>query len=376
MTRGIEEFLPPHIRALHPYIPGKPIEEVERELKISALKLASNENPLGPSPMAVQAVHDFVERAHRYPDSQGYYLRVKLAERFKVHPDQVILGAGSTDIIEMVATAFLQGDAEGLTSEGSFVMYYIVTQMLGAKLQRIPMEGYHYDLDAIASALTPRTQVIYFANPNNPTGTYHAAAAVDRFLRRLPEDVLLVLDEAYAEYVTDPHYSRSLEYIGEGRNVLMLRTFSKAHGLAGLRIGYGIGPAPVINCLNLVRSPFNTSGIAQAAAMAAMDDHAHIAATVEHNRREMQWLCRRLDDMAVAYVPSATNFLLVNSGTDANELFHALLHQGVIVRPMKENGFPTCIRVSIGRHEENAKFVEVFARVLGARQAHPQPALR
>lgn len=361
MKPRIEEFLPPHIRALHPYVPGKPIEEVERELKITALKLASNENPLGPSPKAVQAVRDAMGQMHRYPDGQGYYLRRKLAERFGVHQDQVLLGSGTTDIIEMVAKAFLQHEAEGITAEGSFVMYYVVAQMIGATLRRVPLKNFSYDLEAIAASVTPRTRVIFFANPNNPTGTCLRAAEVDRFVARLPGDVLLVLDEAYYEYVDDPSYSRSLEYVHEGRNVLVLRTFSKAHGLAGLRIGYGIGLPELVNCLNLVRSPFNTASVAQVAALAALDDHEHVRASVEHNRREMGWLCGRLDEMGIRYVPSVTNFILVDTGRDANRVFEALLHQGVIVRPMKENGFPTSIRVTVGRREENARLIESLA---------------
>ncbi len=364
MSKRIEEFLPPHIRALHPYVPGKPIEEVERELKISAIKLASNENPLGPSPCAVRAVRDVLEKMHRYPDDQGYSLRQKLAARLGVHPDQVLLGAGSTDIIEMVAAAFLQGESEGITAEGSFVIYYLAAQLAGATLHRVPLRNYTYDLDAIAAAITPRTRVIYFANPNNPTGTCVRAAEVDRFLARVPEEVILALDEAYAEYVDDPGDSRSLEYVRAGRNVLVLRTFSKVYGLAGLRIGYGLGPAGLVNCLNLVRRPFHVAGVSQAAALAALDDQAHVAASVEHNRRERAWLCARLEEAGVRYVPSVTNFLLVDTGRDANDMFQLLLREGVIVRPMKENGFPTCVRVTVGLREENARLVETLRRVV------------
>jgi len=363
MAIRIEEFLPPHIRALHPYIPGKPIEEVERELKISAIKLASNENPLGPSPLAIQAMRDYMEKVHRYPDGQAYYLRHKLAERFGVHADEVILGAGSTDIIEMIAKAFLQHEAEGLTAEGSFVMYYVLVQMIGGTLHRVPLRDYTYDLEALADAITPRIRVIFVANPNNPTGTYVRAREVDRFLARVPADVVVVLDEAYAEYVEDPGYSRSLEYVREGRNVVVLRTFSKVYGLAGLRVGYAFGPAPLISCLNLVRSPFNTASISQVAAMAAMDDTTHVRRSVEENARERAWLCERLDEMAVPYVSSVTNFLLIDTGRDANEAFQALLHLGVIVRPMKENGFPSFVRVTVGRREENRRFVDALRQV-------------
>ena len=363
MKKNIQDFLPPHVRALHPYIPGKPIEEVERELKISAIKLASNENPLGPSPMAVEAVREYLPRIHRYPDGQGFYLRQKIADRFSVAKDQVILGSGTTDIIEMVAKAFLQGESEGITSEGSFVMYYVLAQMIGCTLNRVPLKYHRYDLDAIAAALTPRTRVVFFANPNNPTGTYLGVSEVSRFMDRVPDDVLVVLDEAYAEYVAEPGSLDSMQYVREGRNVLVLRTFSKVYGLAGLRIGYGIGPEEVVNCLNLVRSPFNTASVAQVAAMAAMDDTAHVSASVENNRREMEWLCAQMDQTGVHYVPSVTNFLLVDVERDANEAFQMMLREGVIVRPMKENGFPTSIRVSIGCREENERFIETLRRV-------------
>jgi len=362
MKKNIEDFLPPHIRALHPYVPGKPIEEVERELKISAIKLASNENPLGPSPRAMEAMREYVGKVHRYPDGQGFYLRRKLAERFGLHPDQVLLGAGTTDIIEMVAKAFLQGQAEGVTAQGSFVMYYVVAQMLGAALHCVPLKNYTYDVEAIAEAITPRIRVVFFANPNNPTGTYVRAREIDRLLGRMPDDVLLVLDEAYAEYVDDPEYSHSIDYVRQGRSVLVLRTFSKVHGLAGLRVGYGLGVSNLVNCLNLVRGPFNTASIAQVAAMAAMDDDAHVRESVENNRREMRWLCEQLGRLGLRYVPSVTNFLLVDTGRDANETFQLLLRQGVIVRPMKENGFPTAFRVTIGRHDENVRFIESLKR--------------
>jgi histidinol-phosphate aminotransferase len=362
MLKSLAEFIPAHIRALHPYVPGKPVEEVERELKLIAIKLASNENPLGPSPLAMAAARDYLANVHRYPDGQGYYLKQKLAERFSFPAEQLILGAGTTDIIEMAATAFLQG-SEAATSEGSFVMYYVAAQMVGCTLHCVPLKDFTYDLEALAARLTPQTRAVFIANPNNPTGTYRNATEMDRFLARIPPEVIVVLDEAYAEYVDDPNYSHSLEYVRQGRNVLVLRTFSKVYGLAGMRIGYGFGPAEVIEYLNRVRNPFNTSSVAQVAAMAALDDHEHVRRSVENNCREMEWLARNFRELGVSYVPSVTNFVLADLGRDADEVFQLLLREGVIVRSMKTNGFPTGVRITVGRREENLRLIEALKRV-------------
>lgn len=361
--RSIAEFLPAHVRALHPYVPGKPIEEVERELKVLAIKLASNENPLGPSPLAVAAARDYLANAHRYPDGQGFYLKQKLAERFDLPAEQVILGGGSTDIIEIVAQAFLQNGAEGMTSQGSFVMYYVAAQAAGARLVSVPLKNFAYDLEAMAERITGQTRVVFIANPNNPTGTYRRAGDIDRFLARIPEDALVVLDEAYFEYVDDPEYSHSLDYVRQGRRVLVLRTFSKVYGLAGLRIGYGLGPADVLEYLNCVRNPFNTSSVAQAAAMAALDDTGHVRRSLENNRREMLWLAGNFSELGLRYVPSVANFVLVDLARDADEMFQLLMREGVIVRPMKAAGFPTSVRISVGTHEENLRLVETLKRV-------------
>ncbi len=367
MSKRIEDLLSPHLRSLRAYVPDKRVEDLERELNVRVAAMAANENPLGPSPRAVQAAREFLEKANRYPDRQEA-LRQKLAERFGLRSEQVVLGCGSTEVLEMVGKVFLQGGVEAVTAEGSFVVYYKVAQMMGAAMRRVPLKNYTYDVDAIAAAVTPRTRVIFFANPNNPTGTFVRPGEMDRLLAQLPEDVLLVLDEAYAEYVEDPDYSRSIEYVREGRRVLVTRTFSKVYGLAGLRIGYGLGSAELMDCLNRVRSPFNNSGVALAAAEAALDDHAHVAASLAHNRREMAWLRARLEEIGAGCIPSVTNFLLAEIGRDAEEMAQSLLGEGLIVRPMKEYGFATCLRVSIGLHDENARVVEALKR-LGVRRA-------
>jgi histidinol-phosphate aminotransferase len=360
---SINELLPPWVTRIRPYPPGKPIEEVERELGHTAVKLASNENPLGPSPRALEALRNSLDRANFYPDGGGYYLRQKLAELQQLDMSQIILGSGSTDLIELVAKTFLTAGDQGITSQSAFYIYRLAIEEMGAELIQTPLRENAFDLAAIAHAVTQRTKVIYIANPNNPTGRMVTADDMDRFLGALPPRVLVVLDEAYYEYVRDPDYSHSLDYVRNGRNVLVLRTFSKVYGLAGLRLGYGMGNPELIEALNRVRSPFNANSLAQAAGLAAIDDQEHVAHSVESNAHEMKFVTEELALAGVRYTPSVGNFLLVDTGRDCEEDFLRLLHEGVIVRPMKLYGFPTSLRVTIGRHEDNEKFLECLARV-------------
>ncbi len=361
---SIADLLPPWSSRIRPYAPGKPIEEVERELGRPAIKLASNENPLGPSPKALEAIRKFLDRVHLYPDGNGYYLRRKLAEMHALEMNQIILGAGSTDLIELVGKTFLAAGDEAITSESAFYIYRLAIEEMGARLVMTPMRNATFDLPAIAHAVTSRTKVIYLGNPNNPTGTMFTAQELDRFLDAVPPRVLIVLDEAYYEYVQRPDYSHSLDYVREGRSILVLRTFSKVHGLAGLRLGYGMGHPELIEALNRVRSPFNANSVAQAAGLAALDDHGHVARSVENNVREMKFLTEELTLMGARYTPSVANFLLIDTGRDCEEDFMRLLHDGVIVRPMKLYAFPTSLRVTVGTHEENEQFVEALRRVM------------
>lgn len=363
MTKSIQELVPGFIREISPYEPGKPVEEVERELKLQAVKLASNENPLGSSPLAIEAAHKALAEANRYPDGGGYYLRKKLAARLDVEMDQILLGGGSTELIDIAARTLLNHGDEGLTSSGSFPMYYISIRAAGARLVEVPLREYAFDLEAIARAVTPHTKLVYLANPNNPTGTMFTADALDAFLGRLPASVVVVLDEAYYEYVERPNYSRSVEGVRRGRNLVVLRTFSKVYGLAGLRIGYAIGPAALLEEMNKVRSPFNTSGVAQAAALAALDDTAHVRRSIESNRAGLQQLGEGLAAQGVGYVPSAGNFLLVMLNSEAKPVADALLQLGLIVRPMRWMGFPNAIRVTVGTREENERFLSTLAEV-------------
>ena len=359
----IYEILPPFSSRIRPYPPGKPVEEVERELGRTAIKLASNENPLGPSPKAKEALRNYLDQMHYYPDGGGYYLRRKLAEIHGLNMEEIILGAGSTDLIELAAKTFLGGGDEAITSESAFYMYRLAIEDMGAGLVLTPMRGMTFDLAAIAHAITQRTKLIYLGNPNNPTGTMFTAGELDRFLDAIPARILVVLDEAYYEYVQRPDYSHSVDYVRAGRNLLVLRTFSKVHGLAGIRLGYGLGHRDLIECLNRIRSPFNASSAAQVAGLAALDDHEHVARSVEMNRQEMKFLTQELTLMGMRYTPSVGNFLLIDTGRDCEEDFIRLLHEGVIVRPMKLYGFPTSLRVTMGRHEENQQLLEALQRV-------------
>ena len=360
---SINELLPPWTSRIRPYPPGKPIEEVERELGHTAVKLASNENPLGPSPKALGAIRNCLDRANFYPDGSGYYLRKRLAEFQQIDMSQVILGAGSTDLIELVAKTFLTAGDQGITSQSAFYIYRLAIEEMGADLVQTPLRDGAFDLAAIAHSVTQRTKVIYIANPNNPTGRMVTADDMDRFLDALPPRVLVVLDEAYYEYVREPDYSHSVDYVRDGWNVLVLRTFSKVYGLAGLRLGYGMGNPDLIEALNRLRSPFNANSLAQAGGLAALDDREHVAHSVESNTREMKFVTEELALAGVRYTPSVANFLLVDTGRDCEEDFIRLMHEGVIVRPMKLYGFPTSLRVTIGKHEENEKFLESLDRV-------------
>lgn len=361
MTSLIHDLVPDYIRELAPYVPGKPIEEVERELKTQAIKLASNENPLGPSPLGIEAAKKALAQANRYPDGSGFYLREALSKRHAIPAESIILGGGSTELIDLSARMVLRPGDCGVTSYGSFPLYHIAVRATGARYLEIPMRDFTFDLPVMARDLPSETKLIFLANPNNPTGTMFTADVLDAFLARVPEHVLIVLDEAYCDYVDRPDYSRSIEIVRGGRNMIVLRTFSKVYGLAGLRIGYGIGPASLLNEMNKIRGPFNTSGVAQAAALAALDDTEHVRRSVESNRAGLAQLTAGFQKLGLHFVPSFANFVLVNFGLDADPLAADLLKRGVIVRPMRWMGFPDAIRVSVGTHAENEKILRALA---------------
>jgi histidinol-phosphate aminotransferase len=364
MSRFPTELIPPYVRAIRPYVPGKPIEEAEREMGMHVIKLASNENPLGPSPLAVEMVRKILGGTNRYPDGGGFYLREALAERHNIRREQIVLGCGSSDLIDQSARAFVPFGYEGIISEGTFPLYDIALRSIGAEIVRVPIRGFHYDLPAIAAAVTERTRIIYLANPNNPSGTMFTADEFDAFMERIPDSVLVVLDEAYFEYVERDDYSRSLDLVREGRNLLVMRTFSKVYGLAGLRIGYGFGPEELVRHIDKVRLPFNTSDVAQGAARAAMDDHEHVRKSLESNRAGMKQLEAGLKDLGIGFVPSFANFVLVNLESRPEELVSQMFRRGVIVRPMAWMGFPRAIRVTIGKHSENDLFLTALREIM------------
>lgn len=371
MTKPIYTFVPRCIRDISPYVPGKPIEEVERELNIhDAVKLASNENPLGPSPLAVQAAGKALAESNRYPDGSGFYLRAALSVRHDIPAEKIFLGNGSTEIIDLIARLLLRPDNTGVTSDGSFPLYYIAIRAAGARLVQVPLCEYRFDLETMARDLPSDARLVYLANPNNPTGTMFTADELDSFLARIPAEVFVVLDEAYCDYVERRDYPRSIDLVRSGANLLVLRTFSKIYGLAGLRIGYGLGPAELLTEMNKIRGPFNTSGVAQAAALAALGDAPHVRRSVDSNRAGLAQLTEGLRDLGVRPVPSVANFLLAEFGYDTGPLCEQLTKRGVIVRPMGWMGFPNAIRISVGTQDENKAFLQALAGLLPRAAAH------
>ncbi len=350
------------IQSLSPYVPGKPIEELQRELGLSrVIKLASNENPLGPSPKALAVLADASKTLHRYPDGGGFRLRTALADRWKVSLDQVILGNGSDEIIGLLARAFLSPGDEAVMADNTFVIYKMeVTAVHGVPVIA-PLKDGRHDLAAMAKAITPRTKLLFVCNPNNPTGTMVSAAEIDALMAKVPAHAIVVFDEAYCEYARDPQFPDSLGYVRRGRNAIVLRTFSKIYGLAGLRIGYGVTTAEIAGYLNRVRPPFNANSLAQRAALAALGDEEHVAKSRAMNQTEMAGVRAGLIALGLQPLPSEANFLYFDAGHDGRIVFEALLREGVIVRHIEGNH----IRVTIGLPEENRQFLQALKQVLG-----------
>ena len=352
----------PWLRDLVSYEPGKPIEDVARELGLEPheiIKLASNENPLGPSPKALAAMREAVERVHIYPDGGGYYLREAIARKFGFDRGNVILGCGSNEIIEFIGKAFLNAGDEVVTARHAFVVYKLMATLFGAVTIETPDPGYAHDLEAMAAAVTPRTREIFIANPNNPTGTLLSQEEIDRFMEIVPEHVIVVFDEAYYEFLENP--PDTLKFVRAGRNVVVLRTFSKIQGLANLRIGYGIAKPQLIDILQKTRQPFNTSGVAQAGALAGLADEDHQQKTRKLTIEGRDFLQREFAAMGLEYVPSFANFVLVRVG-EGRAVFQSLLKRGIIVRDMNSYGLPEWIRVSIGTSAQNQRFLAELKR--------------
>jgi len=347
-----------HVVDLIAYEPGKPVEELAREMGLEPsqiIKLASNENPLGPSPAALQAMHNALERSHFYPDGGAWALRNAIAERLDLHRENVILGNGSNEIIEFIGHAFLKPGDEVVTAGHAFAVYRLMAQLFGAKTIEVPDPGFTHDLDAMLEAVTPKTRQVFIANPNNPTGTMVGQQAIDRFMERVPDHVLVIFDEAYFEFLDNA--PDVLRYVREGRNVVVMRTFSKIQGLANLRIGYGLASAKIAEVLQKTRQPFNANGIAQAGALAGLSDEVHMRRTRELTHEGRTFLESEFVRMGLTFIPSVANFILVQVG-DGDAVFKALLQRGVIVRAMRSYKLPEWIRVSVGTMEQNIRFIE------------------
>ncbi len=357
--------IPPHLLAIPPYVPGKPIEELERERGIAgSIKLASNENPLGPSPRALAALREALGTLHRYPDSAGFRLTRKIARRLGIAPEQIVLGNGSDEILSLLARAFLTPGDEVLLPQPAFAMYEIEACASGAVPVAVPLKEYRTDLEAMAGRLTDRTRIVFLNSPHNPTGHRIPAEAVAAFLVGLPAGVILVLDEAYIEFVRDPRGPDSLSLLASGRPMVVLRTFSKAYGLAGLRVGYGVMPPEIAALLHRVRPPFNVNLAAQVAAEAALDDEAFLEESRRVVHEGLDFLREHLARLGLFCLPSEANFLMFEVPGDARAVYEGLLERGVIVRPLASYGYPRHLRVSAGRPEENLRFLEALRAVL------------
>ena len=354
-----------HILKLHVYEPGKPVEELARDLGLreeEIIKLASNENPLGPSKKALEAMYRTLERSHFYPDGGGYELRGAIAERLGVARENIVLGNGSNEIIEFIGHAFLGASDEVVVARHSFAVYKLMAQLFGADTVEVPDPDFTADLDAILAAITPKTRAVFIANPNNPTGTMVGQEAIDRFMARVPDHVLVVFDEAYHEFLDAA--PDVLPYVRQGRNVVVMRTFSKIMGLANLRIGYGITTPELAAVLQRTRQPFNANGIAQAGAFAGLLDEEHMRRTRELTHEGRVYLEKEFASMGLKYVPSVANFVLVNVG-DGNAIFQAMLQKGIILRAMASYGLPAWIRISVGTMEQNIRCIAELKKVLG-----------
>ncbi len=359
--------LNPALASLPVYQPGRPIEEVARELGLPAgdvIKLASNENPLGPSPAALAAMEQALQTLHLYPDGNAFYLKGKLADKLGVTPANLILGNGSNEIIEFVGHALMAPGQEVVVSQYCFAVYPIVTRLFGASLVTVPAQGYAHDLPAMLRAITPRTRVVFVGNPNNPTGTLARAADIMRLIDQVPANVLLVMDEAYIEFLTEPCDLLPIIRLGQQPNLLLMRTFSKIYGLAGLRLGYGIGHPELIATLEKVRQPFNINSLVQAGALAALDDLEHITRTRRNNAEGLRFFEAAFRELNLRFIPSAANFILVQVG-DGRRVFQELQKLGVIVRPMDGYELPDWIRISIGTVAGNTRCLAALRRVLG-----------
>lgn len=373
MTCDFIQLATPGVQRLTPYVPGKPVEELERELGIAnIIKLASNENPLGPSPKARQAITEHLDELTRYPDGNGFRLKQALSKHLKVTADTLTLGNGSNDILDLLARAYLTTDSEAVYSEYAFAVYPIAIQAVGAKAQVAPALDYGHDLAAMRALINDKTRLVFIANPNNPTGTWLNSDALQSFIASVPEQVLVVVDEAYFEYVEAPGYASVLPWLDRYPNLVVTRTFSKAYGLAALRVGYSVSHPDIANVLNRVRNPFNVDVFALAAAEAVLQDQDYLQRSLVCNRDGMAQLEQGCRDLGLSFIPSVGNFISVQVGSQAAAVYQGLLHKGVIVRPLASYAMPEYLRITVGTSEENARCLSALGEVLDGqrRQAH------
>lgn len=369
MPSWIEAVIPSHVFSIPPYIPGKPVEELQRELAVNeAVKMASNENPLGPSPLAMKAIEDHIRSVHVYPESSGPELRKAIAEQNGIFSEEVILGNGSDEIMALAAHVFIRPGEEAIMGAHCFSMYRIVVEAFGGITRRIPMVDYRFDLEAMLRAVSDRTRLVFLAIPNSPTGTILSREEFQHFVERLPKQgLILIVDEAYREYVEDPDCPDGMAHLGSDVPVLVLRTFSKVHGLAGLRVGYGMGRPWLIELLNRVRPPFNVNSMAQRAALAALRDVEHVRRSVSMTRAGIAFLTGEMEALGLHVIPSQANFVTFCLAENALPVYEGLLKKGVIVRHLASFGMETCIRVTVGTETQNRLFVSALKEVIDGR---------
>lgn len=349
------------VKHITPYVPGKPLQDLEREYGITgAIKLASNENPLGPSPRALEAIREILPTVHQYPDADSRLLKAKLAQRFGISPECFVPANGSNEIIELTLRVFLRPGGEVIMPDPCFSLYRKFTQASDGIPVPVPLRDFRIDLRAMAERITAKTRVVFITNPNNPTGTIVTKTEFEEFLKAVPVSAVVVLDEAYGEFVSDPDTPLGKEYLQGPPWIITLRTFSKVYGLAGLRIGYGFAPRELTLYLNKVRQPFNVSALAQAAACAALDDENHLEKTLQVVREGRAFLTQEFDRLGLDYVPSQSNFIMIRVGTHSDRVYDRLLRQGVIVRPLHSFGYPEHLRITVGTPEENQRFITTF----------------
>lgn len=355
----------PNIENIKPYVPGKPIEEVERELNITGVvKLASNENPLGPSAKALEAINRYSKDISLYPDQNCFELTASLAKRLEMAPENIVIGNGSDEVMLLIAIAYISAGDEVILSQNTFSTYETVSSFMEASIKKVNLNNFTYDLKAMAKAISAKTKLIWICNPNNPTGTMNTKKELDALISKVGPNTMVVIDEAYGDYVESADYPDSLEYVRAGKNVIVLRTFSKIFGLAGLRVGYGMARPGTIKFLRLVRMPFSVNRLAQLAATAGLADSGHVEKSRKNNSEGKKYLYAELDRLGVSYVKTEANFIFIDLKSDADMVFMELMRRGVIVRPLSSFGMPRAIRVTVGTPEQNSRFIQAFSEAI------------